>query len=184
VAAVEGGDDVRLSEDYFIEAQKYEPPEVKITRPGRDFKATPIEEVTIAVEAKDGFALKSVDLHYSVNGAPEKVIPLLQNKDGKTATGNATLAMEDYKVQPGDVVSVYATAKDARKTSTTDMFFIEMQPFERNYTRFRSGKRKSSPPPGIRPRAGAPAVPSPRTRRFSRRCRASCATRPSRCPTV
>ena len=40
----------------------------------------------------------------------------------------------DYKVQPGDVVSVYATAKDARKTASTDMFFIEMQPFERNYT--------------------------------------------------
>jgi len=38
IAAVEGGEDVRLSEDYFIEAQKYEPPEVKITRPGRDFK--------------------------------------------------------------------------------------------------------------------------------------------------
>ncbi|MEI9973332.1 MAG: hypothetical protein WDO73_15585 [Ignavibacteriota bacterium] len=56
IAAVEGGEDVRLSEDYFIEAQKYEPPEVKITRPGRDFKATPIEEVAITVEAKDGFA--------------------------------------------------------------------------------------------------------------------------------
>jgi len=134
VAAAEGGDDVRLSEDYLINAQKYQPPEVRITRPGHDFKATPIEEVAVAVEAKDDFALKSVDLHYSVNGAPEKVIPMLQNKDAKTATGNATIAMEDFKVQPGDVVSVYATAKDARKTSTTDMFFIEMQPFERNYT--------------------------------------------------
>ena len=77
VAAVEGGDDVRLSEDYFIEAQKYEPPEVKITRPGRDFKATPIEEVAVAVEAKDDFALKSVELHYSVNGAPGEMVILL-----------------------------------------------------------------------------------------------------------
>src|SRR5580692_5887433 len=95
VAAEEGGEDVRLGEDYLIEAQKYEPPEVKITRPGRDFKATPIEEVAIAVEAKNGFAMKSVDLHYSVNGGPEKVIPLLQGMNAKTATGNATLAMED-----------------------------------------------------------------------------------------
>ncbi len=134
VAAVEGGDDVRLSEDYFIEAQKYQPPEVKITRPGRDFKATPIEEVAITVEAKDGFALKSVDLHYSVNGSPEKTIPLLQNKEAKTSIGNTLLAMEDYKLVPGDVVSVYATAKDSLKTASTDMFFIEMQPFERNYT--------------------------------------------------
>ena len=31
-------------------------------------------------------------------------------------------------------MSLYATAKDARKTANTDMFFIEAQPFERNYT--------------------------------------------------
>ena len=48
VAAVENGEDVRLSEDYFIEAQKQRPPEVKIARPGRDFRATPIEEVAVA----------------------------------------------------------------------------------------------------------------------------------------
>src|SRR6185503_16266105 len=39
-----------------------------------------------------------------------------------------------FKLVPGDLVSLYATAKDARKTVNTDMFFIEAQPFERNYT--------------------------------------------------
>ena len=62
VAAIENGEDVRLTNDYFIESMKDNPPEVKITRPGRDFRATPIEEVTIAVEAKDDFGLRSVDL--------------------------------------------------------------------------------------------------------------------------
>ena len=65
---MEGGEDVRLSDDYFIEAQKDHPPEIKITRPGKDSKASPIEEVTVQVEAKDDFGLKSVELHYSVNG--------------------------------------------------------------------------------------------------------------------
>ena len=37
-------------------------------------------------------------------------------------------------MEPGDIVSLYATAKDARTTANTDMFFIEAQPFERNYT--------------------------------------------------
>src|ERR1035437_956508 len=41
IAALEGGEDVRLSEDYFIEAQRDKPPEIKMTRPGRDFKASP-----------------------------------------------------------------------------------------------------------------------------------------------
>ncbi len=37
-------------------------------------------------------------------------------------------------MEPGDVIAMYATAKDARTTSRTDMMFIEAEPFERNYT--------------------------------------------------
>jgi hypothetical protein len=134
VAAIESGEDVRLSEDYFIEAIKDRPPEVKIARPGRDFRASPIEEVTVAVDAKDDFGLRSVELRYSVNGGPEKSVPLLRSKDGKTSSASTILALEDFKVEPGDIVSLYAVAKDARQTTNTDMFFIEAQPFERNYT--------------------------------------------------
>ena len=53
---------------------------------------------------------------------------------GKTATGTSTIALEDFKVEPGDVVSMYAVAKDARTKTSTDIYFIEVQPFERNYT--------------------------------------------------
>ncbi len=38
------------------------------------------------------------------------------------------------------MVSLYATAKDARTISKTDMFFIEAQPFERNYTQSQQGR--------------------------------------------
>ena len=69
-----------------------------------------------------------------MNGAPEKTVPLLANKGVKTADGKTTLALEDFKLQPGDVVSIYATARDARNTSQTDIFFIEAQAYERNYT--------------------------------------------------
>jgi hypothetical protein len=134
VAAIENGEDVRMTEDYFIESQKDQPPEVKISRPGRDFRATPIEEVTVAVDAKDDFGLKEVTLHYSVNGGPEKAVSMLSAGGAKNSNGATTIALEDYKVQPGDIVSLYATAKDARKTVSTDMFFIEAQPFERNYS--------------------------------------------------
>ena len=37
-------------------------------------------------------------------------------------------------MQPGDVVSMYATAKDARNTAQTDILFVEAQAYERNYT--------------------------------------------------
>ncbi len=139
VAALENGEDVRLTEDYFIEAQKDHPPEVKITRPGRDFRASPIEEVTITAESKDDFGLKNVELHYSVNGGEEKTASLLQERNAKNSTASMTLALEDFKLQPGDIVSFYAEAKDARNSTRTDMFFIEAQPFERNYTQSQQG---------------------------------------------
>ena len=52
----------------------------------------------------------------------------------KNASGKTLIALEDYKMEPGDVIAMYATAKDARVTSRTDMMFVEAEPFERNYT--------------------------------------------------
>ena len=52
VATAEHGDMVRLSNDYFIEVQKAMPPKVQISRPGRDAKVNPIEEVTVRCRRK------------------------------------------------------------------------------------------------------------------------------------
>src|SRR5579872_3582665 len=133
-AATEQGQSVRLSEDYFIEARQDNAPNVKITHPGADARVSPIEEVTIDVAADDDFALEGMDLHYSVNGTPEKVVNLLNQRGVKTAEGKTVISLEDYKLEPGDVVAVYATAKDARTTSRTDIMFIETQPYENNYS--------------------------------------------------
>jgi hypothetical protein len=138
-ASLEAGDSVRLTADYFIEAQEDQPPTVRITHPGADAKVLPIEEVAINVQAEDDFALQAMDLHYSVNGTAEKVVPLLANKGVKTAEGKTLLALEDFKMQPGDIVSMYATAKDAKQQSQTDIIFIEAQPYERNYSQSQQG---------------------------------------------
>src|SRR6202049_996491 len=134
VAAIEQGENVRMTEDFFIDAPKDSAPEGKINRPGRDEKVNPIEEVTVAVNASDDFGLNEVSLHYSVNGQPEKGVSLLPQKGAKTADGKYVIALEDYKLSPGDLVSVYATAKDARNTTKTDIYFIQAEPFERNYS--------------------------------------------------
>ncbi len=133
VAAMEQGQAVRISEDFFIEAQKETPPVVRIVQP-HDARVNPIEEVTVGVEAEDDFALDDVTLHYSVNGSPEKSVPLLKQKGVQKAAGSSTLYLEDFKLTPGDVVALYASARDARSTTNTDMFFIEAQPFEREYS--------------------------------------------------
>ena len=134
VAALDAGQPVRLSEDFFIEARKAGAPDVVLSRPGGDYRASPIEEVTFAVRARDEFGLKDLQLHYSVNGAPEKTVPLLKQSGEKEANGTSMLALEDFKLVPGDLISVYATAKDARSESHTDMMFVQVDPFEREFS--------------------------------------------------
>jgi len=139
IAAIDRGENVRLSEDFFIEAKKVTAPTVKIDRPGRDAHVNPIEEVTITVSAQDDFGLNEVGLHYSVNGGAEKTVSLLPQKGAKTVDGKYVLALEDYKLAPGDLVSIYADAKNALDTTKTDIYFIQADPYERNYSQAQSG---------------------------------------------
>jgi hypothetical protein len=49
------------------------------------------------------------------------------------------LNLEDFKLIPGDVVSMYATANDAKARTVGDITFIEAQPFEKNYSQSQQG---------------------------------------------
>jgi len=134
IAALEGKEAVRLTEDYFIAAEPDTAPAVRIIRPGRDARVSPIEEVTIAARADDDFGLRDLTLRYSVNGGPEKAVPLLSKKGSIEASASTTLALEDFKLQPGDIVSFYAEARDAKQSARTDIYFLQAEPFERSYT--------------------------------------------------
>lgn len=129
---------IRISEDYFIEASAVKPPEVAVVRPERDYRASPIEEVTLQARADDPFGLSEFALHYSVNGGAEKTINLMKpSQSGGAATrvsGGALLNLESLKLVPGDVVGFYAVAKDARSESHTDIGFIQIEPFEREFS--------------------------------------------------
>ncbi|MEX2353960.1 MAG: hypothetical protein WD709_07200, partial [Gammaproteobacteria bacterium] len=62
VAARVGRDLVRLTDDYFIKVLEDGEPEIRFARPGRDWNASPIEEVTVAIEAEDDYGLESMEL--------------------------------------------------------------------------------------------------------------------------
>jgi hypothetical protein len=134
IAALDQGRPVRLSEDFFIEANKANPPDIAVVRPARDYRASPIEEVTIGVQANDQFGLNDLALHYSINGGAEQTVDLLKAKGEKQADGSAVLSLENFKLAPGDIVSYYATAKDARTDAHTDIYFVQVDPFEREFS--------------------------------------------------
>ena len=134
VAQRDGARVVRISDDYFIEAGEVRPPEVAIVRPARDYRASPIEEVTIEAAASDPFGLTGLTLHYSVNGGPERAVALLRTRGAQRARGAAVIALENLHLVPGDVLSFYARAQDARADSRSDLAFIQIDPFEREFS--------------------------------------------------
>jgi hypothetical protein len=134
VTAIDQNQPVRVSEDYFIATDKALPPQVSIDRPGGDYRASPIEEVTVGVKATDPFGLRGMDLHYSVNGGSDHDASLLKAPGAKDADGTYVLPLEQFKLVPGDLVSIYATARDGHSTARTDIAFIQVDPFEREFS--------------------------------------------------
>ena len=127
----------RLSEDYFIQATAVKPPQVAVVRPDRDYRASPIEEITLAATADDPFGLSEFALHYSVNGGPDQVVNLMKPPQTGTATkvsGSALLSLETLRLMPGDVIGFYAAAKDARSEAHSEISFIQIDPYEREFS--------------------------------------------------
>jgi len=134
VSATDESQPVRLSGDYFIATDKAIPPEVAISRPGGDYRASPIEEVTVGVKAANQFGLKDVHLHYSVNGGPDRDVNMLKAPSAKSADGSYTLRLEDFNLVPGDLVSLYASARDGHAETRTAISFIQVDPYEREFS--------------------------------------------------
>jgi hypothetical protein len=139
IAAVDKNEAVRITDNYIIEARKDEAPTVSIVRPGKDAGVSPIEELPVTVASSDDFGLRGVDLHYSVNGGPEQVKNLGGNNNIKGVEGKAVLPLESFKLVPGDLVSFYATAKDATHTSRSDIVFAKVEPFDLKFRQSQSG---------------------------------------------
>lgn len=133
VAALDDRQPTRISDDYYIEARKDEAPSVKIVRPGRDPRVSPIEELPVEVEADDDFGVKSLALHYSVNGGQEQVTRF-HSGGAKDERGHSTLYLENFKLSPGDVISMYATASDAKTTAKSDILFAQAEAFDYKFS--------------------------------------------------
>lgn len=136
---------VALSDEYTIEIVADEKPTIEIRKPGRDWRATSIEEVPVHIQAEDDFKLRDVSLLYSVNGGEWKKMPV--GGGAKRSENESLLSMEELgqkasdtqRLEPGDLVSYYAVAKDRRQTVQTDLFMVQVQPFERTFKQGQGG---------------------------------------------
>ncbi len=145
VAANVGGEQIRLTDDYFITLLDDEIPKIEFARPGRDWSASSIEEVTARISAEDDYLLESLELRYSVNGADWQGVDLPVNTDvaqiehvfflESLSDNEDNESYEDNgALVPGDLISYYAIATDRQNSARTDIFFIDVQPFDRRYS--------------------------------------------------
>src|SRR5207344_2793691 len=77
-------------------------------------------------------------------GGADQVVNLFASKGEKPKEISAghTFFLEEYDLQPGDVVTYYGKAVDSRNPSntvSTDIYFIEVRPFGRQYTQGQQG---------------------------------------------
>src|SRR5215813_5197367 len=135
------GETYRGSNEYDISVLEDQPPTISIERPGRDRKATNLEEVFTQARAEDDYGVVSMDLHFSINGGEEKTVNLQQltRESARSLTGAYTFFLEEYKLKPGDFISYFAKARDASNESTSDIYFIEVKPFEMEYKQSQQG---------------------------------------------
>jgi hypothetical protein len=138
----------RISDTFEIDVMKDEAPEVSFSWPGHDSQATSIEEVAMRFRASDDIGVKSLALHYSVNGGAWVEVPL----DSTKVENEHLLYLEDLNVvypitpaiestgqenqralRPGDMISFYGDVSDHQQQSRTAIYFIDIRPFDRTY---------------------------------------------------
>lgn len=148
ISAMVADELIALTDDYDIDLLRDKQPVVEIEKPGRDWRATNIEEVPVRVRAEDDFRLQNVELRYAVNGGKWQSVKLDGNV--KAANSNTMLRLEELAsaspikseeglLQPGDLVTYYAVAKDRSRAVQTDLFMVQVQPFERRFTQSQGG---------------------------------------------
>ncbi|MCG8626603.1 MAG: DUF4175 domain-containing protein, partial [Proteobacteria bacterium] len=133
--------------EYAIKAIPDEVPEVVIKEPGRDIKTTKLGEVEIIAEATDDYGIAELKLMYRVGSdelqelameatTPESVV--VDTRQRRFADGSYTFYLEEFDVEPGDIISYYARAVDNNTRTgpgeaSSDIYFIEIRPFNENF---------------------------------------------------
>src|SRR5207247_821688 len=133
------GEKVEASPQYTIDVIDDQPPSVHFTKPGRAAQASPVEDLFLEARADDDYGVKLLQLFYSVNGSAPKTINLFGgSRPLNEVSAGHTIYLEELGLKPGDFVSYYAKASDTdavqgSKTTTSDIYFVQIRPFKKDY---------------------------------------------------
>ena len=151
--------------EYRINAIPDAVPEVVIKEPGRDVKSTKLGEVEIVAEAIDDYGVAELKLMYRVGSDELQELVMesspssVESESGvvsrRAVEATYTFYLEEFDVEPGDIISYYAHATDNNTRTgpgeaSSDIYFIEIRPFNES---FHEGQGEQE--------QGQPAEPNP-----------------------
>ena len=136
---------VPASPQYTIDVLNDQPPSLSFTRPGRDTRATALEEFFIEARANDDYGIRQLELVFSVNGGEEQTVELFGSGAAPLSEVSAgyTFFLEEYELVPGDIISYYAKARDnagmGSQEAISDIYFLQIRRFD---TEFRQAEQQ------------------------------------------
>ena len=153
--------------EYTVKAVPDAVPEVVIKEPGRDIKTTKLGEMEIVAKATDDYGVAELKLRYRVGADGLKEFSLSSNVSpsniveegtiGSSSTrrvveGSYTFYIEEFDVEPGDVISYYAHATDNNTRTgpgeaSSDIYFIEIRPFNEDFHEGEAEQAQAEPNP-------------------------------------
>jgi len=114
-------------------------PDVRVTAPGKDLRVVDTHaRIPIHVTATDDLDLRALDVRYTiVSGAGEQftfvegtVPAAVTRQSGRAWRADASLALADHKLEPGDSLIYRAVAADGRPgtagEASSDTYFVEI----------------------------------------------------------
>ncbi|MFC1725768.1 hypothetical protein ACFL4T_09085, partial [candidate division KSB1 bacterium] len=133
----------KFPEEYQITPVNDEKPIIHITEPQRDVRANLVEEILVAATVTDDYGIERVNIKYSVNGEDDKTVKILDDKTKgeKNISSSHLFYLEEYDLQPGDVISYYIEAGDNCAENVpeySDMYFIEITSLDTRFSQSRS----------------------------------------------
>jgi len=127
------------SDEFVVQALEDQKPVISFNQPGRDRPVTNIEEVYSELQVEDDHGIANLKLMYAINGGPDQTADLAFPRGAKHITSSHTFYLEEMELLPGDFVSYYGKASDSVSTAVTDMFFLEVEPFDKEYIQSQAG---------------------------------------------
>lgn len=147
----EAGRTNRVPEQFVLEVFTNRAPELKLIAPRGDDRVSPLEEVAFRAQASDDFGLRAYGLGYRFGAGEAEFVEL--GGDAARHEQRAfdqVLALEELSARPGQLLTYFLWADDvgpdgAVRRSYSDIYFLEVRPFEEIFRENQSGGGEGQP---------------------------------------